>query len=109
MPDRKPLTHFGQRAAERGISSVDGDRLKGALEWAIRAGRDDLVSYVMDQQDGTAIYRFRVPEGVFYAVAHRGSGNVLTCLTQRMVGAKKWTRKMRKRGKLPREVERQRA
>lgn len=76
-PDPRRLTgslgparsHFGQRAAERGIASVPGDALKLAVEWSVARQREDLAEPVFAlADDGARVFRILLPEGPFYAI-----------------------------------------
>lgn len=81
-----PRRHFGKRAQERGISSVPGDVLALAIAEAVRRGRDDLVARLYATHEGTILYRFRVAEGLFYAIVSP-HGRPVTCYDQAMFAA----------------------
>lgn len=88
-------THFGQRAAERGVNSIPGDVLKWAIERAVTAARHDLVEHVFDIDPATRVYRVILPEGVFYPVISRG-GTAMTIYTQGMLRQVRNARRGRK-------------
>lgn len=89
-------SHFAIRARERGILTVDGEILKAAIEAALRDPEQTMLDKVCVSVGGGVIYRFFVPDGVFYAVVRNGVA--ATVLTQAMVRKKKWALKMQRRG-----------
>ena len=75
-----PQTHFGIRAAERGIVSIPGDALRHAVAWAIGHKRDDLVEelFVKAGRLGpVTVCRILLPEGPFYPLVGQ-TGNPVT-------------------------------
>lgn len=94
-----PPGHFAQRCAERGIASVAPDVLRADIERSViatMAGRDDggFVEHVLELRDDAAIWRFRVSEGVFYAiVATEPRVHARTVITQEMLASYKARRK----------------
>jgi hypothetical protein len=89
------LIHFDQRCKERGISSRPAWMIRKAVEKAVREGLDDLVKRVKSYDEQADIWRFRVEEGIFYAVVSRTNGRCMTMLTQQMFSEnrKRWKRK----------------
>lgn len=94
------LIHPARRAIERGIRSVDPTMMVRAIEWEIshRPDTSELVERVMRdrKEDGREVtfWRFRVAEGLFYAVVS-DRGTVITILTQEMMRAYKAKRRGR--------------
>lgn len=84
------LPHFNKRCIERGIVNTCIDTLFHGLQFAYDNNRDDLIEKVMDH-DGGSFYRFRCPDGIFYAYM-RGR-YPLTVYTQAMMRAAKFARK----------------
>ena len=92
------IRHFCQRAAERGIASVDPKSLFDNLHLALTKADDAVAEKVMDLSEIVAIWRFTLPvEGVCYIMA-RGLVPV-TVLTSEHVRHYKAARKMYGRGK----------
>lgn len=95
------LPHFHQRCAERGITacpSVLRDDLRRAVKMA-RLGdpvASDYVERVPSPGEQSEIYRFRVADGIFYAVVAQ-NGNPMTILTQSMYRGKRFAAKMTRR------------
>ncbi|MBV1929473.1 MAG: hypothetical protein KUG81_08190 [Gammaproteobacteria bacterium] len=70
---RAPLTHFGERAVEYGIESIQGDLLKNAVQRAIAAERFEAIEFVFRMGEAARLYRILLPEGRFYPViSNRG-------------------------------------
>lgn len=90
-------SHFVQRCRERGITSVDPVALQYALRDAVMRGDEEVIKRVADGNDGCGIYRFRLDEGVFYAVIGEGNWWPRTVLTQEMKQNVKRAQKRRKR------------
>lgn len=96
---KAPPGHFAQRCVERGIHSVAPNALRAEIEAAVLAcmagtGNGDFVEHVMDLRDDTAIWRFRVQEGVFYAIVGTVPRiNTRTVITQDMLAGYKAQRK----------------
>ena len=68
--------------------------IRKAVEKAVRDGLDDLVKRVKSYDEQADIWRFRVEEGIFYAVVGKANGRCMTLLTQQMFSE---NRKRRKR------------
>ncbi len=68
--------------------------------WAVKNNRRDLVDRAL-KTDKSTYYRFRCPEGLFYAVWSHDVDTVVTVMDQAMFKNKKWAWKMwrQKRGK----------
>ena len=90
--------HFQQRCIDRGITDTNSEALWEALRIAILDGNESMAEPVMPGDGEAWIYRFKVPEGIFYTVAGP-DGRPRTILTQGMVARKKQARKMRKRAR----------
>jgi hypothetical protein len=91
----EPVTHFGQRAAERGVDSIPGDLLKWAIERAVGEGREDLVEPVFLICSDSRLFRVMLPEGVFFPVI---KGRVaVTIYSAEMVRQLRRARRRRKR------------
>ena len=92
------VDHFAQRCRQRGIASVEAATLKRSLEAAARAAAAgdlralDVVEHVLDTHTGAAVWRFRVAEGVFYALIG-AEGHARTVITQDMLGRYKAARR----------------
>lgn len=101
LTSKKPMSHFGVRALERGAQSVPGDLLKWVVERAVREAREDVAERVFPLSHNCSLYRVDLPEGLFYPVVlHCDGGRMVavTILTQRMAGnlrkeRKDWRRK----------------
>jgi hypothetical protein len=92
-------THFQNRCRERGIVSTDLDLLFQGISWAIDNARDDLVEMVLKTKKAR-FWRFRCPDGIFYAVTCLRNGRPQTVLTQAMMRKKKFAaRKARRNSK----------
>lgn len=92
----EPRGHFEKRCRERGILETDPTLLKNGLKWAVKNSRGDLVEKVL-QHDGADHYRFRCPDGIFYAVFRDGIEYPLTVYDREMMGNVKDSRKKRSR------------
>ena len=94
-----PPSHFAQRCAERGIHSVAPHTLRAEIEKAVAAtiagdAHADFVEHVMAVRDDAALWRFRVREGVFYAiVVTEPRIQARTVITQEMLVTYKAQRK----------------
>lgn len=94
------MDHFAQRCAERGIHQVEPGLLRAELTRAVSQAlggcliAQRFVEHVIDAPNGAGVWRFRVVEGVFYAVVHLGRPR--TVLTQDMVARFKAYRRGRK-------------
>lgn len=83
------MDHFAQRCAERGITRTNPATLKADLSRAIPMAlggcliAQRFVEHVIDAPNGAGVWRFRVLDGVFYAVVHLGHPR--TVLTQEML------------------------
>jgi hypothetical protein len=95
-------SHFSQRCVERGIVSTDTDMLFAGIKWAVEEGRDDLVEKVLETEEAR-FFRFRCPDGIFYAVTPLDSGRAMTVLTQDMMRRKKWGAKAARGRKIPKK------
>jgi hypothetical protein len=62
-------SHFARRCRERGIASVPGNILAAWLMQGIRDRDENIARFVRRMDDECDLYRFIVPEGVFYCVA----------------------------------------
>lgn len=91
------MNHFCQRCSERGITQTDTRLLQRGIAWAIVNKRDDLVERVMNLRDGV-FWRFRCPDGIFYAVTQQDDPWPRTVLTQAMMRKKKFARRAKLRG-----------
>jgi len=88
------VTHFGIRAAQRGVQSVPGDWLKWAVERAITQGRDDLVERMFEIDDGSTLYRVILPDGPTHPVIRNHVA--VTVYSPKEVRALRQTRRWRK-------------
>ena len=83
------MDHFAQRCAERGINRTSSATLKADLARAVPLAlggcliAQRFVEHVIDAPNGAGVWRFRVAEGVFYAVVHLGFPR--TVITQDML------------------------
>ena len=106
-----PQTHFGRRALERGVKSIPGDVLGYAVSEAVRQNRQDMVDRLWPTHTGNMVYRFRVSEGLFYALMSISHAPV-TLYTHKMVKDMRQARRVCKRagrhGNKPRLYERER-
>lgn len=96
------MNHFARRCRERGITSTCPDQIARELRQAVAGGGTalEVAQRVMPcLRGGADIWRFRVREGIFYAVIGP-DGNPRTILTQEMIRKKKWARKRQKRGQV---------
>lgn len=75
--------HFAQRCRQRGITSVPGNILAAWLREGIIAGDDNIARFVKQLDTDCDLYRFMVPEGIFYAVVGREDHWPRTVYTQR--------------------------
>lgn len=90
--------HFAARCRERGITETDPYVLADEIRQAVSMDGAGHMDRVMKTADGRGtIWRFSVPEGIFYAVVNN-EGHPMTVLTQDMVRKKKWANKKRKKG-----------
>ena len=65
--------HFADRAKERGITSVCPIELWADLALAIQNDISEYVERVISVNDGSSLYRFRLPvEGICYVIARDG-------------------------------------
>lgn len=90
-------THFNLRCRERGIVKSDLDLLHRGLRWAIEQGRDDLCEMVLKYKD-VRYWRFRCPDGIFYAVTGENDNQPRTVVTQSILRKKKWAAKRNRKG-----------
>lgn len=90
-------SHFNQRCRERGITTTDLDTLLYGICWAVEKGRDDICEKVLTYRDGR-YWRFRCPDGVFYAVTGLKDPRPRTVITQEMLRKKKWAKKQSRKG-----------
>ena len=82
---QEPRSHFARRCLERGIRSVPGDVLAAAIRAAVLAGDESKAEFVKHVDERADLYRFRVAEGVFYALVGRDAERwPRTVYTQRM-------------------------
>lgn len=81
--------HFRERCYERGITTTCIKTLYAGIRWAIKNGRDDLVELAY-REKGNFFWRFRCPDGIFYAVTHSRDSSPVTVYTQEMLS---WHRK----------------
>jgi hypothetical protein len=96
---RAPQTHFGKRAAARGVRSVPGDVLAHAVEQALAQGRQDMLDRLWPTVTGNMVYRFAVREGCFYAIVSP-QGVAVTLYTQAMIsGMRQARRAIRRAGR----------
>lgn len=84
LDDPAPRTHFGIRAAERGVSTLPGDLLKWVVERALFLDRGDLVELVFRIDQESRLFRIILPEGMFFPVVSQ-RGNAVTIYTTEMV------------------------
>lgn len=94
------MNHFARRCRERGITSTCPYQIARELKQAVSGGGTSLevAQKVMPCLTGdNDIWRFKVSEGIFYAVIGP-EGGPRTVLTQEMIRKKKWARKRQKRG-----------
>ena len=95
--EEKQVSHFADRCKENGIDSSPGNILAAAIRWEVKHGVEgDKVERVMAANGGRDIYRFRVPEGIFYAVIGDDDWPV-TLYTQEIVRQKKRARRTERR------------
>lgn len=76
-----PRTHFGDRAAERGVRSIPGDLLKWAVEVSVAQGRTDLAEFVFAIDAQSLVFRVLLPEGPFYPIV-TPAGRAVTIYSQ---------------------------
>lgn len=94
------MDHFAQRCAERGIRQTPAAVLKADLAQAVPQAlggclvAQRFVEHVVDAPNGAGVWRFRVAEGVFYAVVHLGHPR--TVITQDMLARFKAHRRGRR-------------
>ena len=100
------IHHFDQRCQERGISSIPGKTLRQNIERAIAEGRDDLVELVFHIDTACSAWRFRVAEGVFYAICGRHSKPCITLYHREIMRGVRNARRFRSKitGKREREI-----
>ena len=100
------IHHFDQRCQERGISSIPGKTLRQNIERAIAEGRDDLVELVFHIDTACSAWRFRVAEGVFYAICGRYSKRCITLYNREIMRGVRNARRFRSKitGKRKREI-----
>lgn len=95
-------THFAQRCRERGITRTEPDKLRrelaGAIENYVPGEPNDAVEFVL-AAGGASFWRFRVPEGVFYAVTIGPGCFPVTVYNQAMIRGKKAVERAKKRKK----------
>jgi len=98
--------HFVQRCRERGIASIDGMALRRNIERAIAEHSNDLVEFVFHIDAVSSVWRFRVKEGVFYAVCGRHSQRCITLYDRSILREVRQSRRFRMRvsGKREREI-----
>ena len=89
------MQHFKEQALARGITETDLDDLCEELIGAIKRKDPEYIEFVMHGDAGVDYYRFRVEEGLFYALVGRGN-NLVSIYTQEMVRQKKWAAKKKK-------------
>lgn len=98
-------SHFNQRCRERGIVESDTDLLFDKLVEAIRAlrhGEENGAIELALTTDAGQFFRFRVPEGLFYAVTEPGGWLPKTVYDQQMFRrARNAHRAFRRRHRLP--------
>jgi hypothetical protein len=70
--ERFGACHFAIRAGQRGVQSIPGALLMWVVLEALEHGRSDLVEWVYDVGDGSALYRILLPEGAFFPVLRGG-------------------------------------
>jgi hypothetical protein len=92
-----PLTHFGERAGQRGVCCIPGDLLKWAVERALFEGRQDVIEKVWDICPDTSLYRILLPEGAFYPVIRRDNGVAVTIYSQAEKSTSRLGRNLRKK------------
>jgi hypothetical protein len=97
-------SHFAERAAERGVTSIHGDLLKWAVEKAVADRRSDLAELVFSIDAVSRVFRVILPEGAFYPII-APNGNCVTLFSAREI---RQTRHARK-GRLKRAGKRERA
>lgn len=89
--------HFSRRCAERGIRSVDPIRLKKTLETAIRLKDANVVERVFALDDLSEAWRFRVEEGIFFAIYRVRAQSCISVYTPEMMRSVRRGRKMRRK------------
>lgn len=91
--------HFSARCRERGIVETDTRLLFNGISWAIGKERWDLVERVFANGEAT-FYRFRCPDGVYFAVVKGVDDVPVTVYDKGMLKAAKVARKKpsRRRG-----------
>lgn len=62
------VTHFAQRAEERGVTCLPGWALHWAVCHAYETKRWDVIERVFSLKTGAAAWRILLPEGPFYPV-----------------------------------------
>ncbi len=77
--------HFYLRCRERGITTTDPKEVLYNVEMSVATGDEGYAKFVFRMNAGYRLYRFMVPEGVFYAVVKPDKPYVMTCLTQEML------------------------
>lgn len=88
--------HFHSRAKERGITETDTVLLAKELEYAHKNGRDDFLELAL-KGSPISCFRFRVKEGIFYALMS-DTGRAVSVYTQDILRKKKWAKKKMAKG-----------
>ncbi len=97
------VKHFRDRCLERGIREENIRDLYVGIPWAIKNERHDLVEKVLVEK-GVTYYRFRCPDGIFYALVKDGKTSPSTIYTQKMFKNRRRVAKFRKRRHLKKEA-----
>ncbi len=93
----EPISHFGQRAAERGVASIHGDILQYLIHRALAEGRGDLIEQVRPLCDETMAFRVLLPEGCFYPLIKGDPPRAVTCYDQKQMRQVKLSQRWRRR------------
>lgn len=87
------MNHFCQRLIEATGYQGDPKLVQSNIRQAILNNNDDLVAPMFSNDDGTTIYRFRLPgHGILYTVAGK-NGWPRTVMDKKMLKNRKFVRK----------------
>lgn len=78
------VTHFAQRAEERGVKCLPGWALHWAVVHAFESAQWEILERVFTLKAGAAVWRILLPEGPFYPVI-TSDGRVVTIYTPDMM------------------------
>ena len=90
-------THFQKRCRQRGVSGVNLVVLQDEIERAVADGNEDFAEMVFrDMGQGSSLYRFQAPSGIFYAVVN-STGKAVTAYNQEIMKNVRSARKLEKK------------